>query len=197
MLNRNSYNNSNYNNISSNYYKQFFNLNNNEIINKFNSPTTIDPNKNIPDLPKSFDLEKCFEEFEVEDLLCGENQIYCNNCHKSSDAITKTEIYKSPNVLIIILNRGRGNIFECDIKFGLSLDINRFAKKNDSPKFYDLIGVISHLGESSMAGHFIAFCKHFTDNWILFNDSIVKNVDEKDIFRGTPYILFYQKRNLT
>jgi ubiquitin C-terminal hydrolase len=195
LFNQNSYN-PIYNNISNDYYKQNFNLNQYGIINKFNSPTTIDPTKNIPDLPRSLDLEKCFEEFEVEDILSGDNQIYCNNCHRSSDAITKTEIYKAPNVLIIILNRGRGNVFECDVKFGLSLIISKFAKKNDSPKIFDLIGVISHLGESSMEGHFIAFCKHFDGNWHLFNDSIVSNVNEKDIFRGTPYILFYQNRNL-
>jgi len=184
-------------NMSNNYYKQQFDLNNiNGMIKKFNSPTNADFLKNIPDLPKSLALEKCFEEFEVEELLSGENQIYCNKCQRSSDAITKTEIYKSPNVLIIILNRGRGNVFECDVKFGLSLDINKFAKKNDSPKIYDLIGVISHLGESSMEGHFIAFCKHFSGNWILFNDAIVTNVSENDIFRGTPYILFYQNRYL-
>jgi hypothetical protein len=194
---RNIFNRNSYKNISNDYYKQSFDLNKNGLINKFNSPTTIDPIRNIPDLPRSLNLENCFEEFEVEDLLSGDNQIFCNNCHKSSDAITKTEIYKSPNVLIIILNRGRGNVFECDVKFGLSLDINKFAKKNDSPKIYDLIGVISHLGESSMEGHFIAFCKHFDGNWFLFNDSIVSNCSESEIFRGTPYILFYQNRNLT
>ena len=37
---------------------------------------------------------------------------------------------------------------------------------NDSPKKYNLIGVISHLGQSSKEGHFIAICKHFNDNWL-------------------------------
>ena len=191
MFNPNSYR----PNISNNQLQQYFNLNNrNGINNIFNSPTTTDPLKNISDLPRNLELEKCFEEFEVAEILSGENQIYCNNCHKSSDASTKTEIYKSPKVLIIILNRGRGNIFQCDVKFPSFLNISKFTKKDDSPKFYDLIGVISHLGESSMEGHFIAFCKHFDGNWFLFNDSIVKNVSEQDIFRGTPYILFYQNR---
>ena len=194
MFNSNSYK----PNISNNQLQQYFNLNNrNGINNIFNSPTTIDPLKNISDLPRSLKLEKCFEEFEVAEILSGENQIFCNNCHKSSDASTKTEIYQSPKVLIIILNRGRGNIFQCDVEFDSILDISKFSKKNDSPKLYDLIGVISHLGESSMEGHFIAFCKHFDGNWCLFNDSIVKNVSKDDIFRGTPYILFYQDSNLT
>ena len=32
-------------------------------------------------------------------------------------------------------------------------------------------------------------------NWRLFNDGIVNQVSQNDIFRGTPYILFYQNIN--
>ena len=193
MFNNNTYE----NNISNYNIGQYFNINNrNNMINQLNNPS-LNNISNIPDLPRKLTLINCFEDFEAEDLLTGQNQIYCNFCNRSSDASTKTEIFKSPNVLIIILNRGRGNVFECDVDFGLELNISNFAKKNDSPKDYKLIGVISHLGESSMEGHFIAFCKHFDDNWYLFNDAIVSNISEKDIFRGTPYILFYQNKGLT
>ena len=47
-----------------------------------------------------------------------------------------------------------------------------------------------------MEGHFIAFCKHFDLNWYLFNDGVVTPVSKNDIFRGTPYILFYQNADL-
>ena len=97
--------------------------------------------------------------------------------------------------LILILNRGRGNSFECDVEFPHQLDISRYAKDPSSPKIYELIGVISHLGESSMEGHFIAFCKHFDFNWYFFNDGIVSQVSPNDIYKGTPYILFYQNIN--
>ena len=30
---------------------------------------------------------------------------------------TKNELYKAPNILILILNRGRGNYFKCDLDF--------------------------------------------------------------------------------
>ena len=39
------------------------------------------------------------------------------------------------------------------------------------------MGVICHFGESSMSGHFIAFCKHFTlkgDKWYKAMSKTVK-----------------------
>ena len=74
------------------------------------------------------------------------------------------------------------------------LDISEYViDKEKSPKKFDLIGIISHFGESSIEGHFTAFCKHFDDTWRQYNDAIARNISDKDIFQGTPYILFYQQ----
>ena len=146
---------------------------------------------------KKLTLYECFDEYQKAEALSGQNTIYCNKCQRHSSAITQDEIYKAPNVLIIILNRGKGNIFECDLDFPLELNLSKYVKNNSSPKFYNLIGVISHLGESSMSGHFIAMCKHFDDGWYLFNDAFVVPKSEKEIHKGTPYILFYQNKYLS
>ena len=141
-------------------------------------------------------LDDCFKDNENEEILSGSNQIFCNHCRKSSDAKTKNEIFKAPNVLILILNRGKGNYFKCDLDFPHDLDLSKYINNPSSPKNYELIGVISHLGKSSMEGHFIAFCKHFDSNWYLFNDGFVSSVSKDEIYRGTPYILFYQNKEL-
>ena len=162
-----NYNKNNYNNL----YKQNFKNNNQK---------------------KIINLIDCFAQMEKAELLSGSNQIFCNNCHTSSNAMTCTKIDKAPKVLILVLNRGKGNVFECDVNFDEKLNLEKFVS-NNSPKYYELIGVISHLGESSMKGHFIACCKHFDGNWYMFNDSIVKHTNDKKM--GTPYILFYQEIN--
>ena len=179
--------------------------------NPFNMPTTIIPsslkknlnnfnnninNNNSNNIKRIVNLDDCFKEDENEEILSGDNQIFCNYCNQSSDARTKYEIYKAPNVLILIINRGRGNVFECDLDFPIKLDISKFINNQESPKIYNLIGVISHLGKSSMEGHFIAYCKHFDDTWYIFNDAFVNPVDNNNIYKGTPYILFYQNENI-
>ena len=195
-------------NINYNVSNQYFNFRSGiGNINQFNMPTAIIPrkmninnynnyNNNNNNIKRKLNLFQCFKENENEEILYGQNQIYCNHCHRSSNAQTKMEIYKAPNVLILIINRGRGNIFECDLEFPLKLDISQFINNPNSPKIYNLIGVISHLGESSMDGHFIAYCKHFDDTWYIFNDAIVKSVDDNNIYKGTPYILFYQNKDI-
>ena len=190
------------NNMNS-YYSNNMGSRGNYQSSPFNMPTVIIPRsrkltlkKNDDDIKRKLKLEDCFKENESQENLCGPNQIYCNSCHKYSDARTKSGIYTAPNVLILILNRGRGNYFKCDLDFPHKLDISKFVGNQESPKIYNLIGVISHLGESSMEGHFIAYCKHFDDNWYLFNDGIVTTVNETDIYKGTPYILFYQNKDI-
>ena len=141
---------------------------------------------------KKLSLDDCFKNHRKAEHLTGENQIYCNKCRNNTNAIMYDEIHKAPNVLIIILNRGKGNKFECDLDFGETLNLNDYITNPSSPKSYALIGVISHLGKSSLEGHFIAYCKHFDDSWYIFNDSIVKQIGGETDFKGIPYILFYK-----
>ena len=212
MMNNNMYNNI-YNNVNNNmnYYMDNMNINNpyqlnylqNQVtnINQYTYSSITSPNKNMNyntnnnDIPKKITLDDCFKENESAEILSGQNQIFCNRCRRTTDAVIKNEIFKAPNVLILILNRGRGNVFKCDLDFPYQLDISKYVKNPSSPNNYELIGVISHLGKSSMEGHFIAFCKHFDFNWYLFNDGIVTQVAQNEIFKGTPYILFYQNIN--
>ena len=198
--NMNMFGNSNYNMyMYSNNYNIFRNNLNN--FNKFNAPTTINPisrmriNNINKQEKKKLSLNDCFKMNKHLENLTGENQIFCNNCRSKQNAIMYDEIHKAPNVLIIILNRGKGNSFECDIDFPMELNLSEHISNPASPKNYELIGVISHLGESSMEGHFIAYCKHFDEGWYLFNDAIVRQDPGKGVYNGVPYILFYKNKN--
>ena len=204
--NYNNYNNgiqlfNNYNGYNYNGFKFYGNNSMQFNLNGINSPTSFgltnrfNLNNNIQ---RKLNLYQCFSEYQKAEILTGQNKIYCNKCKQNSNAFTQDEIYKAPNVLILIINRGKGNTFKCDLDFPTTLDISSYVKnKNISPKIYNLIGVISHLGDSSMDGHFIAMCKHFDGNWYLFNDSIVAQISDNEITRkGIPYILFYQNKDL-
>ena len=60
---------------------------------------------------------------------------------------------------------------------------------------YELIGLVTHYGESSASGHFVARCK-FNEEWYLYNDSIVQKIgyfNKDEFYKGNPYILFYKK----
>ena len=140
------------------------------------------------------DLYECFEYNGKIDIMTGENQMYCNKCNKLNDSLFSTSIYSGPNYLIIILNRGKGAIYECKVNFPEQLNLLNYITIKTIAVVYELYAVISHLGPSSMDGHFVAYCRNRMDNkWYLYNDAIVSLCSRPQQYNdGMPYILFYK-----
>ena len=139
-------------------------------------------------------IEECFQYYEKQDIMTGANQIYCNKCRQNSDSKNYSKLIACPNILIINFNRGKGLQFDIKIEFEEILDVKNFLKTSDDiPSKYKLFGIVTHFGPSSMAGHFIAFCKSFVDgNWYKCNDSMVTPSSFHEAKNtGVPYILFY------
>ena len=72
-------------------------------------------------------LEDCFENYQEEELLNGANQIYCNNCKIMSDATTGNKLFTCPQVMTIILNRGKGLEFDVNFEYPLIINIDKFV----------------------------------------------------------------------
>jgi len=141
--------------------------------------------------------------------MAADNSIYCQKCRSIQTFKMATKIKKFPEVLIIILNRGVGLEFDVKISFEKMINLKKFTESSEDKKEensedvtqYDLIGVISLLGESVKQGHFIAYCRDpiKREKWFKYNDSFVDEVKDftKEIIDfGMPYVLFYQiKKN--
>ena len=144
------------------------------------------------------DINDCFYYNQKTDYFTGENKNYCNICRQLFDSEYTSKIYSGPNVLILILNRGKNNIYNVKINFKEEIDISQFVQMKDSTQVYELYGVITHLGESGPNAHFVASCKSPIDNnWYRYNDAMVNPIFNfmKEIHEfGKPYILFYQKK---
>ena len=138
-------------------------------------------------------LKDCFEYNQKVEFLQGENSIFCNHCHQSSNAYMYPKLTLTPKILCIVLNRGKGNIYQVKIDFPQILDMTPFVYPYNQYKQYELIGVITHLGESGEGGHFVSICKSIIDKeWYFFNDQTVTKSSFNDALnKGTPYILFY------
>jgi len=148
----------------------------------------------------SVSLDDCFYYNQKSEYFTGENRNYCNICKLLYDSIYTSKLFISPNVLVIILNRGKGNIYNIKLDFSERIDITKFVIQKEMPKIrYELYGVITHIGQSGPNAHFIASCKSPVDSkWYRYNDAIVSPINniKNEVFNfGTPYILFYQKIN--
>ena len=147
----------------------------------------------------SVNIYDCFEYNQKIDYFTGENAMYCNFCKRTIPSSYFTLLYTLPEILIIVLNRGKGIEFNVKLEFTEELNLYTFVENNKEGYLYKLIGVVTHLGESGASGHFIAYCKSPIDKkWYQYNDDLVTKVNDfnrqiKDY--AMPYILFFQKEN--
>ena len=153
------------------------------------------PNARRIEKDNKVDVIDCFKVEEKPSSFKGDNQLFCEKCNKLQDGESTNKICFAPKILILFLYRGLNNRFMCDVDFPEDLDINQFLENKG--KNYKLIGVIEHLGQSGESGHFIANCKHFNGEWLLFSDSsiYIKNDKIKYQKHGVPYLLFYRRED--
>ena len=187
-----------YNCLRKNYTYQSFNLLEfpleetvKYIENQHGNPYCFINNKKTPFL----NLIECFEYYRSLTVFAGNNQMYCNYCCQNTNALYYSSIKKTPEILVIILNRGKAAKYDCTVNFGKYLNIEEFAEDKDDGNIYELFGVIVHYGPSSMSGHFIAFCINRTEqSWYKYNDACAERCKfDNEYLKGMPYILFYRK----
>ena len=140
----------------------------------------------------------CFFYYQKSDLFTGENQNFCNICKQLWDTIYTSKIFISPNNLIIILDRGKGNIYDVKLDFFETIDITQFVLKKEKLQIiYNLYGAITHIGNKATNSQFVSSCKNPIDQqWYRFNDSFINRINnfQKEVIDfGTPYVLFYKK----
>ena len=171
-------NNNNFNGFNNNFMTNFTNNGNNNIV----------------------DIYDCFNYDKRINFMTGDNSMYCNYCKQTCGSQMCTVLTSGPEILIIILNRGKGIEFNVKINFYLDLDLSNYIELKQTGCQYELFGVVTHIGESGMGGHFIAYSKSFwTDKWYKFNDAMVDPVNDfkKEVIDfAMPYLLFYQKKNI-
>ncbi len=152
---------------------------------------------------KTVMVEDLFSWYSVPELLTGGNQIYCNNCKHFSNATQTNYIHSLPKQMTMIFNRGKGVELDIDVRHADYIDpwdVLEFNPGNN--QCFHWINVranLLHLGESSMAGHFISAIRSGKDNKPrTYNDDRVNdrnemeaNLNPKDLnLKEMPYVWF-------
>ena len=138
-----------------------------------------------------------FEYYKRQYPMIGDNQMHCNICGMDTNGFQCSSFYSLPEIIVINLNRGHGNIYNVGIKFQENIDLSNYAEmyyeKNNN---FKLIGIITHFGPSGISGHYIAFCFEKDKNaWYKFNDSMVTESNFQEASTtGDIYVLFYESQ---
>ena len=152
----------------------------------------------IPDKVNS--LYDCLDAFTKYECLEGENAWFNEKTKKKENIKKRITFWNFPSILIITLKR-----FHSDGKHKLQnlvnfpLDNLNLAKYVSGYKpnsyIYDLYAVCNHSGGTN-GGHYTAFIKNITSEWIHFNDTRVeRHIPEHKIISPKAYCLFYRKKN--
>jgi ubiquitin C-terminal hydrolase len=157
-----------------------------------------------------FELEKIKDYFDKKDLsldLCFQyyyriipkDSFFCGLCKKIHESECCNKIYRLPEILVIILDRGHGKIFDGNVSFEHTLDLKYLIdeknyKYNSS---YKLICVSTHAGDSSEKGHYTACCLNDKNGYYYyFSDDYVIKIEENELNDDEPYLLFYQREEI-
>ncbi|CCH46597.1 Ubiquitin carboxyl-terminal hydrolase [Wickerhamomyces ciferrii] len=163
------------------------------------------------DLTDNETLETCLKQFSASEMLNGGNKFYCDNCHSLQEAEKKMGLRKLPKILALHLKRFKYSeehqrnvkLFQ-KIKYPLYLKLESdipAEKPEDGLKFYQLYGVVVHIGGGPHHGHYVALVKTIQHGWLLFDDETVEKIDESFVLKftgdspdlATAYVLFYQE----
>ena len=114
-----------------------------------------------------------------EEIMDGDNQYYCDNCARKSNAKRMTKLDSLPPVLNLQLlrfvydrNSGYKKKLSTKIKFSELLDLKSFSETNKQEEsVYSLGAILMHVGKTAYSGHYMAQIKNFqTNKWYQFND---------------------------
>ena len=184
-----------FNNNMNNIYNMSSMINMSDMSNMSNISNINNINNMV--MSNEVSIYDCFDYDQKMNYMIGQNKMYCNFCKNNNDCVMRTTLVTGPDVLILLLNRGKGIQYNVKINFVEYLNLEKYIEFKDTGFNYELFGVITHIGESGQGGHFIAYCRDpYTNVWSKFNDAIVtevKSFKDEILDFANPYLLFYQK----
>ena len=151
--------------------------------------------KNIYNNEKELTIDSCFKHYNKT----KRSLYFCSGCKKVHEMESEEKIYRPPQILVIILDRGHGKTFTEKFVFNTEvLELKDYIAEQDYKfeSLYHLIGVSTHSGSSSSSGHYTACCLADDNKYYYFSDINIKEIDinnNEEFYKDEPYILFYKR----
>ena len=147
--------------------------------------------------PNAETIYDCLDKYIQKEILDENNKWTCDKCSKKVCSHKKTMLFKSSDVLIILLKRYDSNMRKKNnfIKYPLNLNLEKYNKNYGTKKsnIYSLNGFCIHSG-SLGGGHYYAVSKNnLNQNWYEYNDTNVNKIQIENVINYTPYLFFYKR----
>jgi ubiquitin C-terminal hydrolase len=152
-------------------------------------PIPIKPNITIYD---------CLDAFTKPETLSGDNAWLNEKTGKKEAVNKRMTFWNFPRIIVITLKRFSGNgkhKMNDMVSYPLNdLDLSSYVTGYKPKSYkYELYAVCNHMGNVN-GGHYTAFAKKSTNEWVHFNDQNVNVMDPANIVTPMAYCLFYRKK---
>ena len=134
-------------------------------------------------------FQEAISEFQRPQRLTDADQWHCGTCNERVDAETRSEIYRTPDILIVNFKRfrftreGRVEKLTQLVDYPLDTEIGE--------SHFRLFAVVLHSGSAS-SGHYPAIARNSAGGWKSFNDQHVREHSYSGP-SADAYILFYKR----
>lgn len=133
--------------------------------------------------------------FKNETLNEKEKEWKCDKCNTFTKSSKCTRLWKLPKILIITLKRFDYTLKKnkTQLNIPLMLDMKKYKIFKDTYHEYKLTSICYHSGNAN-SGHYVAYCRHPTDNWVFIDDQSIKkaNKDEVEHAKNNGYVYFFE-----
>lgn len=143
--------------------------------------------------PTLFD---CFDLYCKGELLEGDNAWYNEETKQKQNVIKNLCFWSLPEILIVDLKRFTHDNRKIHTIVNVPLtniNLNKYIiGYNKNNCLYDLYAICNHSG-STWGGHYFAYIKTANNKWMMFNDTVVKEVPENKLITEKSYCFFFRK----
>ncbi|CAN8068358.1 unnamed protein product [Agarophyton chilense] len=118
---------------------------------------------------------------------------FCSYCRVGISGDIKVRLEKSPNLLMLRVNRETQEGENRLVKYSDTLDISTYVKGEETDSIYDLKAVV-YKDESSTQNHYVADVRIGHDDWSRVDGFIRERIRSEEALKRQALILFYEKR---
>ena len=131
-----------------------------------------------------------------------QQNFYCKNCKQTICSLITTKIFSTSCYLFFLIDRGNdfdnsNELININLHIYDKIDLSNFVEMNESPKKFELVGIISiYLTQKK----YVSFCRSPVDKkWYFYNDENINLIDinevlnkHNDLKEMIPCILLYK-----
>ena len=148
---------------------------------------------------KECDIFDCLDLYTKQEYLENDNAWFNEKTNKKEDVFKCINFWSLPDILIVDFKRFDNNNkkINCIINTPLDkVDLSQYIVGYDKNQYiYELFGVCNHSG-GCLGGHYTANIKNANNKWYNFNDTIITEIDKKNIITNNGYCYFYKRSNI-